>query len=141
MEYKRLNENVTILNMHNHRFRSIEQLTDGKKTENQVIDEIVHDTIEILDKIEHGTLIELPCKVGDTVYYIEYFCRSKGCSSAEQMYCCSCHEMLERERKKETYVVLEKKFQLKDLSKVNKTIYLTKERAEAQLKYLREVNR
>ena len=29
---------------------------------------------ELEDKINNGTLIELPCKVGDTVYYIEYFC-------------------------------------------------------------------
>ena len=60
MEYKRLNQNISILNMHNHSFRSVKQLTDGKKTENQVIDEIVHDTIEILDKIEQGTLKEIP---------------------------------------------------------------------------------
>lgn len=70
MEYKRLNQNISILNMHNHSFRSVKQLTDGKKTENQVIDEIVHDIAEILDKIERGTLIELPCKVGDTVYWV-----------------------------------------------------------------------
>lgn len=64
---------------------------------------------------------------------------SKGCSSTDQMYCCGCPEMLERERKKETYVVREKKFQLKDLSEVNKTIYITKEAAEARLKELKEI--
>ena len=29
---------------------------------------------ELEDKIEQGTLIELPCKVGDTVYCIDGFC-------------------------------------------------------------------
>ena len=69
MKYERLNQNITILNMHNHCFRSVKQLTNGEKTESQVIDEIVHDTAKILDKIEQGTLIELPCKVGDKIYF------------------------------------------------------------------------
>ena len=93
---------------------------------------------ELEDKINNGTLIELPCKVGDTVYYVEYFCKYKGCSSTEQMICCGCAEMLKRERKKETYIICEKKFILKDLSEVNKTIFLTKEEAEAKIKKLTE---
>jgi hypothetical protein len=32
--------------------------------------EIMYRLAELEDKIENGTLIELPCKVGDTVYYI-----------------------------------------------------------------------
>ena len=93
---------------------------------------------ELEDKIENGILIELPCKVGDTVYCIEYFCNSKGCSSAKQIICCGCTEMLKRESKKETYVICEKKFTLKYLSEVNKTIYLTREEAEVKLKKLTE---
>lgn len=46
--------------------------------------------------------------------------------------------MLERERKKQTYVISEKKFRLGDLSKINKTLYITKEAAEARLKELQE---
>ena len=93
---------------------------------------------ELEDKINNGTLIELPCKVGDTVYYVEYFCKYKGCSSTEQMICCGCPEMLKREHKKETYIICEKKFILKDLSEVNKTIFLTKEEAEEKIKELTE---
>ena len=93
---------------------------------------------ELEDKINNGTLIELPCKVGDTVYYIEYFCNYKGCPSIEQAICCGCTEMLKRESKKETYVICEKKFTFKDLSEVNKTIYITREKAEAKLKELTE---
>ena len=94
---------------------------------------------ELEDKIERCRLVELPCSVGDTIYYIEYFCNYKGCSSIEQAICCGCTEMLKRESKKETYVICEKKFTLKDLSEVNKTIYLTREESEAKLKKLTEV--
>ena len=90
------------------------------------------------DKIENGTLVELPCKVGDTVYFIEYFCNANGCSNDKQTICCGCSEMLERERKNQTYVISEKKFRLKDLSKINKTLYITKKAAEARLKELQE---
>ena len=93
---------------------------------------------ELEDKIEDGTLVELPCKVGDTVYFIEYFCNANGCSNDKQTICCGCSEMLERERKKQTYVISEKKFRLKDLSKINKTLYITKAEAEARLKELQE---
>ena len=91
---------------------------------------------ELEDKIENGMLIELPCKLGDTVYYIEYFCNANGCSNDEQASCCGCTEMLKRERNKQTYVISEKKFELKDLSKINKTLYITQESAEAKIKEL-----
>ena len=93
---------------------------------------------DLEDKIENGTLVELPCKVGDTVYFIEYFCNANGCSNDKQTICCGCSEMLERERKNQTYVISEKKFRLKDLSKINKTLYITKKAAEARLKELQE---
>ena len=93
---------------------------------------------ELEDKIENGTLVELPCKVGDTVYFIEYFCNANGCSNDKQTICCGCSEMLERERKNQTYVISEKKFRLKDLSEINKTLYITKKAAEARLKELQE---
>lgn len=93
---------------------------------------------ELEDKIMDGTLVELPCKVGDKVYFIEYFCNANGCSNDKQTICCGCSEMLERERKKQTYVISEKKFRLKDLSKINKTLYITQKAAEARLKELQE---
>ena len=49
--------------------------------------------------------------------------------------------MLKRESKNETYVICEKKFKLKDLNEINKTIYLTKEKAEERLKELQEKQR
>ena len=41
------------------------------KTENQQLKDRI---AKLENKIENGTLIELPCKVGDTVYEIEYNC-------------------------------------------------------------------
>ena len=35
--------------------------------------EILHRLAELEDKIENGTLIEVPCKVGDTVYCIYHY--------------------------------------------------------------------
>ena len=93
---------------------------------------------ELEDKIMDGTLVETPCKVGDTVYCVEYFCNYKGCSSDEQMFCCGCSEMLERERRKEKFVISKKKFRLQDLDRVGKTLFPTEEAAEAWLKELQE---
>lgn len=93
---------------------------------------------EIENKIENGLFIELPCKLGNTVYYIEYFCNYKGCSPNEQSFCCGCQEMIERERKGEIYIIRQKKFELKDLDKINKTFFITKSEAEAKLKRLKE---
>ncbi len=69
-EYKRLKDNLNVLLMHNTTNKSVLQLTDYRKTENELIKEIVYDAQKLTDKIENGTLIELPCKVGDTVYCI-----------------------------------------------------------------------
>lgn len=93
---------------------------------------------ELEDKIMNGTLVETPCKVGDAVYCVEYFCNYKGCSSDEQMFCCGCPEMIERERRKEKFVISKKKFRLQDLDRVGKTLFPTEEAAEARLKELQE---
>ena len=68
----RLKENIQLLNKHNQSNRPIYKISNGRKYEFDVINEIVKDVSLILDKIEKGTLIELPCKVGDTVYCIEH---------------------------------------------------------------------
>lgn len=94
---------------------------------------------ELEDKINNGTLIELPCKVGDTVYCVEYFCNYKGCSSNEQVSCCGCPEMIERERRKEKFVISTKKFRLQDLDRVGKTLFPSKEAAEAKIKELTKI--
>ena len=49
------------------------RFTDGKKPTISEIEaaEAYWKLAELEDKIEQGTLIELPCNVGDTVYFID----------------------------------------------------------------------
>ena len=82
--------------------------------------------------------VELPCKVGDTIFYVQYFCDYKGCDSTTQQFCCGCKEMIEREKRKEKYVICEKSFVLKDLEKIGKKYFTTREAAEARLAELEE---
>lgn len=77
--------------------------------------------------------VELPCKVGDTIFYVQYFCDYKGCDSTTQQFCCGCKEMIEREKHKEKYVICEKSFVLKDLEKIGKKYFTTRKAAEARL--------
>lgn len=77
--------------------------------------------------------VELPCKVGDTIFYVQYFCDYKGCDSETQQFCCGCKEMLEREKRKEKYVICEKSFALKDFEKIGKKYFTTRKAAEARL--------
>lgn len=71
---------------------------------------------DLEDKIENGTLIELPCKVGDTVYELERYL------------CCDGNDYWEIE---------EETFELWMLDLLGKTIFLTKSEAEARLKELK----
>ena len=81
--------------------------------------------------------VELPCKVGDTIFYVQYFCDYKGCDSTTQQFCCGCKEMIEREKHKEKYVICEKSFVLKDLEKIGKEYFTRREAAEARLAELK----
>ena len=126
-EYKRL---TTTMVVNGKNIRTVK----GKVTIYDLIDRLC----DLEDKIMNGTLVEMPCKVGDTVYCVEYFCDYKGCSSYEQTFCCGCPEMIERERRKEKFVISKKKFRLQDLDRVGKTLFPTEEAAEAKLKELQE---
>lgn len=81
--------------------------------------------------------VELPCKVGDAIFYVQYFCDYKGCDSATQQFCCGCKEMLEREKRKEKYVICEKSFALEDFKKIGKKYFTTRKAAEARLAELK----
>ena len=125
-EYKRLTEKDGVTRV----------MSQWAGTSNEL--KIYRRLAELEDKIMNGTLVETPCKVGDTVYCVEYFCNYKGCSSYEQTFCCGCPEMIERERRKEKFVISKKKFRLQDLDRVGKTLFPTEEAAEARLKELQE---
>ena len=61
-EYKRLTE-VKEINKY------CSTVECGEHCEDCYVGKLYERLAELEDKIENGTLIELPCKVGDTVYY------------------------------------------------------------------------
>ena len=66
--------------------------------------------VEYEDEEEQGLLLHLPCKVGDTVYYILGIPKETPC------------------------VIEHCAFELSDIRKIGKTLFLTKAEAEQKLK-------
>lgn len=71
---------------------------------------------ELEDKLEEGTLVELPCKVGDTVYIVG---RKYRAGSYESF-------------------INTGKFRYSDIEKFGDIVFITREAAEARLKELEE---
>ena len=46
-------------------------------TDYSCIDSLKNRLAELEDKIENGTMVELPCKVGDTVWELDLFSKAK----------------------------------------------------------------
>lgn len=88
---------------------------------------LVSELKEYKDLEEQGKLLKLPCAVGDTVYSLDRFCGgySLDCPSRP---CESCEDY-----KLEIY---EAKFKLNDINDFGKTVFLTREEAEAALENL-----
>ena len=80
------------------------------------IDAVYRKLKEYEDLEEQGRLIKLPCKVGDGVYYILGIPNKTPC------------------------VIDKCKIELSDINKIGKTLFLTREEAEAKLKELRDIN-
>lgn len=80
----------------------------------------ISDLLEQLEKYraaeEQGRLVILPCKVGDDVYYILGIPNEMPCTIDKCV------------------------FGLSDINKIGKTLFLTREKAEAKLKELRGSN-
>ncbi len=64
--------------------------------------------------LEHSVIV-LPCKVGSTVYKVNY------------NHCCTCPDL-------DYYSIAEKSFNLNMLNDIGKTVFLTHEKAEQALK-------
>ena len=77
------------------------------------IDAVYRKLKEYEDLEEQGRLPKLPCKVGDDVYYILGIPNETPCTIDK----CT--------------------FELSDINKIGKTLFLTREEAEAKLKELR----
>ncbi len=100
--------------------------------------EVIDRLAELEDKIEQGTLVELPCKVGDTLYFLQYYCDSRGCSKDTQSYCCGCKEMITRERYNEKYIIATKNCKWSDIPSIGENHFVTRAEAEEKLKELQE---
>jgi len=99
-----------------------------KKLPNKVAERLA----ELEDKIEQGTLIELPCKVGDTVYY-ETFINNASESVGIQP-----HEVKSIYTEIKTSNFSGYGHTIVRLDDIGKTVFLTREEAEAKLKELQE---
>ena len=88
---------------------------------------------ELEDKIEYGTLVELPCKVGDTVYFpID---NGRDCAEIDEIHIFEkdiVFEWVQYDRGYElTELWDEGDFSIRD---IGKTVFLTKAEAEKKLK-------
>ena len=114
---------------------NINQMNGNLVLENQQLKDRI---TELEDKIENGTLIELPCKVGDTLYFLQYYCDSRGCSRDTQSYCCGCKEMITRERNNAKYIIATKNCKWSDIPTIGEKYFVTRSEAKAKLKELKE---
>lgn len=78
------------------------------------------------DLEEQNKLLRLPCAVGDTVYGIKKasYCPTGICKS--EISCSKCRELA-------PYRIGKRKFKFDDLAEIGKTVFLTREEAEAAL--------
>ena len=81
---------------------------------------------------EQGLLLKLPCKVGDTVFCIDWYwdCKYENYCPNEDTDCGNFR--CEHEVKK--YFIKETEFEIQMIYQINETVFLTKEEAEAKLK-------
>lgn len=106
------------------------------------IERLKAENTELRARLEKA--VELPCKVGDTVYYLQTYCDYKGetvkhCSKKERPIMCECDEIAHRWASKDwIYVIRERPFRLSDLSRIGKTVFLYCEEAEAKIAELKE---
>lgn len=73
MEYKRLTDkDITKVCFDTWELCGLDNVCkrDCREPEPCKIPQIIHRLAELEDKIENGTLVELPCKVGDTIYEV-----------------------------------------------------------------------
>lgn len=80
---------------------------------------------DIEDAEKQGLRLRLPCKVGDTVYFLDRFCGGYA-SDCPSRPCENCPDyQLE---------IYEGNFMLNNICDFGKTVFLTREEAEAKLK-------
>lgn len=81
---------------------------------------------ELEDKIEQGLLVELPVKIGDTVYSITPKCKWLGQCTEFDQHCCS--------RRSCDAFITEEKFTMYLFNRIGDDVVVTKEEAKAKLR-------
>lgn len=90
---------------------------------------------ELAQAEKEGRLVVLPCKVGDTVYRVgASICKWREIDHCDEY----CDGWQYRDCWEGTRAVLEKKFSLCDLESIGKTVFLTREAAEAALEEMED---
>lgn len=143
MKYKRLTERVG---------KGV-AIKETSRNDNMSIWNAIHRLAELEDKIEQGTLIELPCKVGDTMYKLcsvnskiqmgqmwDGRIVKRNCDRCAYMLC-PCYDIGLRERDNPLFIdVIEEikinslEFAVKIKPYVGTIWFITREEAEARLK-------
>ena len=98
-------------------------------------EKVVNRLAELEHKIENGTLVELPCKVGDKVYKVYGECNGSNCPYNGGFGQWRCHYKNKQGCKA---FIDECNFSYVMLNEIGKNIFVTKEAAEARLKELQE---
>lgn len=110
-------------------WQNVRELVNNTRISN--IENVFDRLAELEDKMENGTLIELPCKVGDTVYRITQSYRGN-----EKITIYTVREII-IDKKGVTYLTIALKGASSITCKVNvDSVFLTREEAEAKLKEL-----
>lgn len=86
---------------------------------------------ELVKLIDDDRLIYLPCKVGDTIYCLERFCDG---NIGDCDYNCECYECPNYELEIADIHIDSLIEIVKIIKKLGKTVFLTREEAEAKLK-------
>lgn len=113
---------------------TIRQLAEDERW--KALDQIAEKLTNMEQMEEHGMLVRLPCKVGDTVYTLSYRYDCKNdydCKVPRQW---KCEENIPCEYEKKEYFVKKSQFCLSMMNSLGKTVFLTREEAEKALEEL-----
>ena len=124
-------------------YKTVIEAVDGKDTDYcPVLDKVTVTLLEELkayrDAEEQGLILRLPCKVGDTVYTVDYYYDCDCDYECIEIDSYKCEEDLPCEHQYKVYRVKEIKFQEQMLVVVGKSVFLTKEEAEQKLEEMKE---
>lgn len=100
---------------------------DGGCTNGCIVPMLYSKLARYEDLYDQGLLYLLPCKVGETVFFLKQYSYCPSGICRKDISCSDC-------RANSPYYVAEKKFCLKDLKEIGKTVFLTKLEAEQKLK-------